>query len=164
MEERALAAIARLVRPFYDVEGLAFFKDKFAPRWEPRYVAVPSRVHLLGLLLALARLHLGSLHRAAVHAATGVARAPVAGWPGAGARWAEAALLGRSVSGSQASAWITGSPRTSRAWASSSTVNAIWIIELRRPTTRIPVMLTLRGGELLGQLGDASRPVLDLHA
>ncbi len=76
VEERALAAIARLVRPFYDVEGLAFFKDKFAPRWEPRYVAVPSRVHLLGLLLALARLHLGSLHRAAVHAAAGVARAP----------------------------------------------------------------------------------------
>jgi phosphatidylglycerol lysyltransferase len=76
VEERALAAIARLVRPFYDVEGLAFFKDKFAPRWEPRYVAVPSRVHLLGLLLALARLHLGSLHRAAARAAAGVARAP----------------------------------------------------------------------------------------
>ncbi len=78
MEERALAAVARLVRPFYDVEGLAFFKDKFAPRWEARYVAVPSRVHLLGLLLALARLHLGSLRRAAVHAAADVARSQVA--------------------------------------------------------------------------------------
>ncbi len=65
VEERALAAIARLVRPFYDVEGLAFFKDKFAPRWETRYAAVPGRVHLVGLVLALARLHLGSLRRAA---------------------------------------------------------------------------------------------------
>ncbi len=85
MEERALAAVALLVRPFYDVEGLAFFKDKFAPRWEARYVAVPSRVHLLGLLLALARLHLGSLRRATVHAAADVARSQVA-WATRGRR------------------------------------------------------------------------------
>ena len=68
LEERALAATARLVRPFYDVEGLAFFKDKFAPRWEMRYVAVPSRLHLLGLGVALLRLHVGSLSRTAVRA------------------------------------------------------------------------------------------------
>jgi phosphatidylglycerol lysyltransferase len=74
LEERALAATARLVRPFYDVEGLAFFKDKFAPRWEPRYVAVPSRVHLLGLVIALARLHLGSLSGTASRIATTQAR------------------------------------------------------------------------------------------
>lgn len=74
LEERALAATARLVRPFYDVEGLAFFKDKFAPRWETRYVAVPSRAHLLGLLMALARLHLGSMRRAAARTVAGAAR------------------------------------------------------------------------------------------
>ncbi len=79
VEERALAAVARLVRPFYDVEGLAFFKNKFAPRWETRYVAVPSRVHLVGLALALARLHVGSLHRAAARTAADLARAQV-GW------------------------------------------------------------------------------------
>lgn len=78
LEERALAAVARLVRPFYDVAGLAFFKDKFAPRWETRYVAVPSRVHLLGLALALARLHLGSLRGALARTAADVARSQAA--------------------------------------------------------------------------------------
>ena len=76
LEERALAAIARLVRPFYDVAGLAFFKDKFAPRWETRYVAVPSRAALLGLGVALTRLHLGSLSRTA---ARSVSRGATAG-------------------------------------------------------------------------------------
>jgi phosphatidylglycerol lysyltransferase len=76
-EERALAAIARLVRPFYDVEGLAFFKDKYAPRWEPRFVAVPGRAHFLLLVVALARLHLGSLHRAAASQLGEIARALV---------------------------------------------------------------------------------------
>ncbi len=88
VEERALAATARLVRPFYDCEGLAFFKDKFAPRWEMRYVAVPSRIDLFGLALALARLHLGSLSRTAVRAVVGQRpvgrRAGRLGRPGSG--------------------------------------------------------------------------------
>ena len=74
VEERALAATARLVRPFYDCEGLAFFKDKFAPRWEMRYVAVPSRIDLVGLALALARLHVGSLSGTALRALSAPAR------------------------------------------------------------------------------------------
>ncbi len=93
IEERALASVARLVRPFYDVAGLAFFKDKFAPRWETRYVAVPSRIHLPGLALALARLHLGSLRWAAARALAEAARAPA----GAIARARRAA--GRSAAG-----------------------------------------------------------------
>lgn len=70
VEERALAAVVRLIRPFYDVEGLAFFKDKFAPRWEVRYVAVASRTQLVGVFLALARLHLGSMSRTIARVAT----------------------------------------------------------------------------------------------
>lgn len=72
MEERALAAIGRFVRPLYDVEGLAFFKNKFGPRWEARYVAVPGRIHLPGLVLALARLHLGARRWALVRSARSV--------------------------------------------------------------------------------------------
>jgi lysylphosphatidylglycerol synthetase-like protein (DUF2156 family) len=40
------ARIGRLVaqygEPFYGFEGLRAFKDKFAPRWEPRYIAAPG--------------------------------------------------------------------------------------------------------------------------
>ena len=57
--ERGLALGARMIRSGYDVSGLAFFKAKFDPRWEPRYLAVARRRHLPGVLLALLRLHLG---------------------------------------------------------------------------------------------------------
>jgi phosphatidylglycerol lysyltransferase len=74
--ERLLAIGARLVKRWYDVEGLAFFKRKFDPRWEPRYGAVQRPWHLIGFGMALLRLHLagpgGSLlvaGRAAVAAA-----------------------------------------------------------------------------------------------
>ncbi len=56
--ERMLATGARLVRRWYDVEGLAFFKRKFDPRWEPRYGAVQHTWHLPVFALALLRLHL----------------------------------------------------------------------------------------------------------
>jgi lysylphosphatidylglycerol synthetase-like protein (DUF2156 family) len=40
------ARIGRLVHehgePFYGFQGLRAFKDKFAPRWEPRYLAAPG--------------------------------------------------------------------------------------------------------------------------
>ncbi|MGA3057597.1 MAG: phosphatidylglycerol lysyltransferase domain-containing protein [Candidatus Limnocylindrales bacterium] len=55
--ERALGRSARLVRRWYNVPGLAFFKAKFDPRWEPRYVAARSDRDLVGLIVALVRLH-----------------------------------------------------------------------------------------------------------
>jgi phosphatidylglycerol lysyltransferase len=57
-EERILHVAARLVRPFYDVAGLQFFKAKFDPRWEPRYAAIRGRFDLPRLGAALLRLHL----------------------------------------------------------------------------------------------------------
>jgi lysylphosphatidylglycerol synthetase-like protein (DUF2156 family) len=64
-EERMLARAATLVRPIYDVHGLAFFKGKFDPRWEPRYVAVASRADLPGVAIALVGLHVGGIRSVA---------------------------------------------------------------------------------------------------
>ncbi len=58
LTERALALGGRLMRPWYDAAGLAFFKSKFDPRWEPRYCAVLRPWQGVGLGLALLRLHL----------------------------------------------------------------------------------------------------------
>jgi lysylphosphatidylglycerol synthetase-like protein (DUF2156 family) len=63
-EERGLVFGARVVRRWYDVDGLAFFKSKFDPVWLPRYAAVPSRMNLIGYAIALLGLHLGG-YRAA---------------------------------------------------------------------------------------------------
>jgi phosphatidylglycerol lysyltransferase len=57
--ERMLAAGARLAGSAYDVRGLAFFKAKFDPHWEPHFLAVRRRRHLPSVLLALLRLHVG---------------------------------------------------------------------------------------------------------
>jgi phosphatidylglycerol lysyltransferase len=57
--ERLLALAARLIRPLYNTEGLAFFKDKFAPEWQPRFLAVPGPLALSTAGIALLRLHLG---------------------------------------------------------------------------------------------------------
>lgn len=57
--ERLLALGARAIRPAYDVRGLAFFKGKFAPTWEARYLVVGKRASLPRVLMALLRLHLG---------------------------------------------------------------------------------------------------------
>ena len=86
-EERFLAMIGRLVRPFYDVTGLAFFKSKFDPYWEPRYAAVRGRFDLLRLGVALLRLHLagsGAGPLDAIGAALRAARSsmPLSPWPG----------------------------------------------------------------------------------
>lgn len=58
-EERLLARLAARVKPWYDVSGLEFFKSKFDPAWEPRYAAAASRVQLMGMVIALLRLHVG---------------------------------------------------------------------------------------------------------
>jgi phosphatidylglycerol lysyltransferase len=61
LEERALVRASTLAKSFYDVRGLAFFKSKFDPRWEPRYVAIANRRDLPALAMALVGLHVGGL-------------------------------------------------------------------------------------------------------
>jgi len=81
VEERALVRLASLVRRLYDVRGLAFFKGKFDPRWEPRYIGVAHRRHLPGLVLALVGLHVGGYREVvlgSLRGTAGVAR----GWVG----------------------------------------------------------------------------------
>jgi phosphatidylglycerol lysyltransferase len=56
-EERLLALGARLVRRWYDVRGLAFFKSKFDPVWVPRYGAIRRRRNILGFAIALLFVH-----------------------------------------------------------------------------------------------------------
>jgi len=58
VEERLLARSTAVAAPVYDVDGLAFFKAKFDPRWETRYAAVPRRRDLAALVLGLLKLHL----------------------------------------------------------------------------------------------------------
>jgi phosphatidylglycerol lysyltransferase len=63
LEERLLAAGSRLVRHWYDVQGLARFKNKFDPEWQPRYGATRRRRDLIGFVIGLLRVHLsGSIY------------------------------------------------------------------------------------------------------
>ncbi|HNG59065.1 MAG TPA: bifunctional lysylphosphatidylglycerol flippase/synthetase MprF, partial [Cellvibrionaceae bacterium] len=45
---------------FYGFVGLRAYKEKFAPLWEPRYLAVPSSLHLPKILLSLVALISGA--------------------------------------------------------------------------------------------------------
>jgi lysylphosphatidylglycerol synthetase-like protein (DUF2156 family) len=58
-EERVLRAAAVAARRWYDVDGLAFFKAKFDPAWEPRYAAVRQPWHAVALATSLVFLHVG---------------------------------------------------------------------------------------------------------
>jgi phosphatidylglycerol lysyltransferase len=62
-EERLLTRGGRLVQRWYDVRGLAFFKNKFDPYWIPRYGAIRRRRDLVAFVIGLLWVHLaGSLH------------------------------------------------------------------------------------------------------
>ncbi|HXH22803.1 MAG TPA: flippase-like domain-containing protein [Dehalococcoidia bacterium] len=53
--ERLLRLLYSHGEPLFRYRGLREFKDKFNPRWEPRYLVYPSDWQLPGLLLAVAR-------------------------------------------------------------------------------------------------------------
>jgi phosphatidylglycerol lysyltransferase len=72
--ERLLAVAARTVRPAYDVRGLAFFKQKFDPAWEPRWLVVRHWWDLLAAVVALLRLHLGGSWSNVLRSVAGSAR------------------------------------------------------------------------------------------
>jgi phosphatidylglycerol lysyltransferase len=62
-EERLLANGGRVVHRWYDVNGLARFKNKFDPYWIPRYGAIRRRRDLIAFIVGLLRVHLaGAFH------------------------------------------------------------------------------------------------------
>jgi phosphatidylglycerol lysyltransferase len=55
----------RLAERIYPTRSLRRFKDKFAPDWQPRYLAVPGRAYVPAALVAVARAYSsGGLYRA----------------------------------------------------------------------------------------------------
>jgi phosphatidylglycerol lysyltransferase len=53
--ERALYYIYEHINQFYNFKGLHHFKEKFNPRWEPRYLICPRLTSLPAILAALIR-------------------------------------------------------------------------------------------------------------
>jgi phosphatidylglycerol lysyltransferase len=53
--ERALYYIYEHINQFYNFKGLHHFKEKFNPRWEPRYLICPRLTGLPAILTALIR-------------------------------------------------------------------------------------------------------------
>jgi len=61
----------------YRYQSLYRFKDKFAPRWEDRYLFYPGPLALPSVLIALARVHMGGTRRERPAERDGVDRAAV---------------------------------------------------------------------------------------
>jgi len=53
--ERALHYLYEHLNQFYNLQGLYSFKEKFKPRWEPRYFIYPGRTALPEVVVALIR-------------------------------------------------------------------------------------------------------------
>ena len=53
--ERALHYLYNHLNQFYNFQGLHAFKEKFKPRWEPRYFIYPGRAALPEVIMALIR-------------------------------------------------------------------------------------------------------------
>ncbi len=53
--EKALNYLFNHLNQFYNFKGLHQFKEKFQPRWEPRYLVFPSRSALPEVILGLVR-------------------------------------------------------------------------------------------------------------
>lgn len=53
--EKALRYLSDHLNHFYNFQGLHFFKEKFDPHWEPRYLVYPKLVNLPEVVVALVR-------------------------------------------------------------------------------------------------------------
>ena len=58
--EQALHTISEYVSRFYNFKGLHDFKEKYRPRWEPRYLVYPGPASLPLVLTTLLRVHSGN--------------------------------------------------------------------------------------------------------
>lgn len=58
--EKALHTIAEYASRFFNFRGLREFKNKFHPRWEPRYLIYPGAANLPLVLSTLLRVHSGN--------------------------------------------------------------------------------------------------------
>lgn len=70
--ERWLARGARRIRPLYDHERRATFKEQFGPVWESRFLLVENWASLSAALIALLRLRLGGGWGRVVRSVAGV--------------------------------------------------------------------------------------------
>jgi len=57
--ERALHFLYEHLNQFYNFKGLHTFKEKFRPRWFPRYLIYPDRASLPTVALAIIRADAG---------------------------------------------------------------------------------------------------------
>jgi phosphatidylglycerol lysyltransferase len=55
--EQTLRHLAEYFKRFINFRGLQAFKEKFNPRWEPRYLVYPGTVSLPGVMTTMLRVH-----------------------------------------------------------------------------------------------------------